>query len=237
MPFSAATNKLLSGAAGSEFIGKVGEQLGSIKNKIMSGGVKTKVLDVVKPIRDIATELADKVQIHPDLSKVLNSVADDLERVGSKKFGLLEPEDVMRAQSFLKQEIKKLGVFSDNVKKGDYKDIGELIDAEDMVKKIVQAIAEKSGFGKQFSNAKSVYGKIAGEFPKSASKHGILTNILDASAIHSLVRGDITGALGNTIAAQGVGSKGLIKGIYDLLKIGKGAPAAGAESLNYLSNE
>lgn len=237
LPFSFGATKALSSPAGKEFRKKTGAVLGGIKDKIMSSEVKTPMADIVGYFRKVADDLAKKVQIHPDLSKVITNIADDLERVGSSKGGMLDPEDLMRAKQATSSELKKLGVFGDSLKRGEYSDVAELIDVKNRASKTVSDVASKAGLGKEFKRANKVFAKVSSDYPKESSKHGILKNILEAGGIGSLLRGQPLEATGNILASEAVGSNPFFNSIYQILKIGKAAPTATAEFVSALGKK
>lgn len=236
-PFGYATNKLLSGPAGAEFRNRIGSILGGLKDRIANSGIGTHVGDITGYLDAAVNNIRQNFQVDPGIASHLETMSKDLMKTASKKGGILDPQDLMNAERNLSLKLKQIGVFGNKVPK-DYKEAGELLEAKQYMKEGTKDIAEQIGIGKQYSKANKTYSNISEQFPSGKQpKHGILKNILEAQGIHGLMRGDVLGAIGNTLASESVGSRGLANFIYNILKAGKGLPTGAASILSNVTNE
>jgi len=230
-PFSFLTSKVLGGPAGKEFRKKTGQALGSIKDIIKTGLYRPNTItsdEVVKPLRDLVGDLRSHFEVDPTISSHIESIANEL---GSK--GVLDPTDLINAERNVDLKLKSMGVYGKKTPV-NYDEAGFLIKVRELLNNKVTEFAQKAGVSKQFQKAKNVYSKVAKNYPKESTKHGLLKTITEARGIGGLIRGDIPTAVGSTLASEAIGAHPVSSGIYNFLKLGKAAPAGLSEFINFI---
>lgn len=236
LPFASAGSRFLSGPAGKEFKAKIGSTLGNIIDKIQKSGIKVKLSEVVDPLFEAADSIRKNVEVDPSIANFLEDSGLEAYTKGTQKGGFLEASDLKNMKSRLDKFLEAGGIYAGKAKgkaKGAYSAIDDVIGARSAVDQGIQGMAERVGEGKSYETAKGAYSTVAKNFPPTG-KHGIMKAFLESGGIKDLLTGNLSGAAGQIMASEGVGSQFLQDAVWKIGKAGKTIPTAIAKLMNNL---